>query len=155
MGESAEMKVIPLTIQRANEVVKEWHRHNKPVIGARFAIGCEHEGQLVGVAIVGRPVARKIDQEFVAELTRLCVTPAAPPNACSFLYGASRRIWSAMGGTKIITYTLKRESGASLRGAGWTLVSETARSGTGWLTRDREHQAVFSETKLKWESVLT
>lgn len=146
------MKVVPLTIQRANEVVLQWHRHNKPVIGARFAIGCEHEGVLVGVAIVGRPVARKIDQEFIAELTRLCVTPEAPANACSFLYGACRRIWSAMGGNKIITYTLKRESGASLRGAGWTLVSETTRSGKGWLTRDREHQAVFAETKLKWEA---
>lgn len=146
------MKVIPLTLERANEVVAEWHRHNKPATGHRFSLGAEHDGKLVGVCIVGRPVARKLDQHFTAEVNRLCVTPEAPPNTCSFLYAAARRVWWAMGGTRMITYTLRSESGASLRGAGW-IPEEVARRGQiGWLSRDREHQEVFDEMKIRWEA---
>jgi hypothetical protein len=149
------VKVIPLTLQRANEVVLEWHRHNKPVVGHRFSIGAEHEGRLVGVAIVGRPVARKLDHHFTAEVNRLCTTPDAPKGTCSFLYSACRRIWSAMGGTRIITYTLERESGSSLRGAGWSPTPIGAPKGKGWQTRNREHQAVFDEPKIRWDALST
>jgi hypothetical protein len=40
------------------------------------------------------------------------------PNACSALYGACRRIAKAMGYTRVITYTLADEDGASLRAVG-------------------------------------
>lgn len=146
------MKVIPLTLSRANEVVAQWHRHNKPVTGHRFSLGAEHEGELVGVCIVGRPVARKLDQHFTAEVNRLCVIDGAPKNTCSFLYSAARRVWATMGGTRLITYTLRSESGASLRGAGWTPEQVRPAGGAGWKTRDREDQAVFSELKIRWEA---
>lgn len=146
------MKVIPLTLERANEVVAEWHRHNKPVRGHRFSIGAEHAGELVGVAIVGRPVARKLDQHFTAEVNRLCTVPGAPKGTCSFLYGACRRIWGAMGGTRLVTYTLRSESGSSLRGAGWTPEPVRPAGGSGWQTRDRDHQQVFEELKIRWDA---
>lgn len=130
------MTVVPLTLHRANEIVAEHHRHNEPVRGCRFAIGAEHGGELVGVAIVGRPVARMLDRQKVAELTRLCIIPGAPRNTCSFLYGAARRVWFAMGGERIITYTLARESGASLRGAGWKPAAEV--TGEQWSRPSRE-----------------
>jgi len=149
------MKVIPLTLARANEIVAQWHRHNKPVVGHRFSIGAEQDGVLVGVAIIGRPVARKLDQEFTAEVNRLCVIDNAPKNTCSFLYAAARRVWFSMGGTRMITYTLASESGASLRGAGWVETLRREPSGIGWKTRDREHQAVFDETKIRWEAQLS
>jgi len=145
------MKVIPLTLKRANEIVAEWHRHNKPVTGHRFSIGAEHNGELVGVAIVGRPVARKLDHHFTAEINRLCVIDGAPLGTCSFLYNRCRRIWESMGGTRIITYTLTRESGASLRGAGWIPTVLKKNKPDAWLTRNREHQAVFDEQKIRWE----
>lgn len=148
------MKVIPLTIQRANEVVLEWHRHNKPVQGGRFAIGADQGGELVGVAIVGRPLARMLTGDVIAEVTRLCVIDSAPKGACSFLYGACRRIWFAMGGKRLVTYTLKSESGASLRGAGWLPVAETA-TGQQWGRKDRPRlaQAVVAEPKIRWETL--
>lgn len=146
------MKVIPLTRDRANEVIEQWHRHNAPVVGCRFVIGAEHDGQLVGVAVVGRPVGRAIDFTKVAEVTRLCAVDGAPKNTCSFLYAACRRIWQAMGGERMITYTLTRESGASLRAAGWTPTVLPPRRGKGWLSRNREHQAVFDESKIRWEA---
>jgi hypothetical protein len=149
------MIVIPLTLKRANEVVASWHRHNKPVRGCRFCMGAEEAGKLVAVVIVGRPIAANVDQQTTAEVTRLCVTPDAPKNACSFLYGAARRAWFTMGGKRLITYTLGTESGASLRGAGWTAqaVKVKHKPGKGWQSRDREHQPVFDELKLRWDTL--
>ena len=58
---------VPMTIKDANEFVGDYHRHNKPVVGARFAIGFEGD-ELVGVAIVGRPVSRHLDNGLTAEV---------------------------------------------------------------------------------------
>lgn len=146
------MTVIPITLHRANEIVAQWHRHNKPVRGCRFALGVEHGGELVGVVIVGRPVARKLDRQNVAEVNRLCVIDGAPKGSCSFLYGAARRVWFAMGGTRLVTYTLQSESGASLRGAGWLPENVAPKGERGWHSREREHQPVFDQLKIRWEA---
>ncbi len=146
------MKVVPLTVTRANEVVGEWHRHNKPTQGGRFAIGAELDGKLVAVAIVGRPIARMVDATVTAEVTRLCVTPDAPKNACSFLYGAARRVWHTMGGKNLITYTLQSESGASLRAAGWQKVGEVKGAQWGRKSRARADQEVSAQAKFKWST---
>ena len=142
----------PITIKQANDFVARYHRHNKPTQGGRFAIAAEHDGQVVGVAIVGRTTARLLHDDRTAEVTRLCVAPESPGNTCSFLYGACKRAWQAMGGSRLVTYTLDSESGASLRGAGWVKTSVTKPSGKGWLSRDREHQPVFDEPKVRWEA---
>ena len=69
----AKLKVVPLTLQEANDYVYDHHRHNKPVTGHRFSIGAIlDEGDILGVAIVGRPVARALDDQVTAEITRLC-----------------------------------------------------------------------------------
>jgi hypothetical protein len=146
------VNVFPLTRDAALEIIGRYHRHNRRPVGYRFALGARHDGELVGVAVVGRPVARAFNAEEVAEVNRLCVVPNAPKNTCSFLYGACRRVWFAMGGKRVITYTLTAESGASLRGAGWTSTPVQKRTGKGWLSRDREHQPVFDEAKLRWEA---
>lgn len=86
-----------------------------------------------GVAIVGRPVARSLDDGVTAEVTRLCTDGA--PGACSFLYGAAARAAFALGFKRIGTYILKAESGASLVGAGWRLIHETR--GRSWDTPSR------------------
>lgn len=148
------MNLVPLTLKAANSVVADWHRHNKPVVGCRFCLGAEHEGKLVGVVIVGRPVARNLDQQFTAEVNRLCVKDDAPKNSCSFLYGAARRVWFAMGGKRIVTYTLESESGASLRGAGWEPTKVPLSKGKGWQSREREDQPVFHEPKIRWEPII-
>jgi hypothetical protein len=121
-GETGRMQVIPFTLERANEVVARLHRHHKPVVGHRFSIGAWDYGKcmIVGAAIVGRPIARKVDQYFQCEVTRL-VTDGTP-NACSFLYGACARIAREMGFEKIHTKILESEPGTSLKASGWKLV---------------------------------
>jgi hypothetical protein len=78
--------------------------------------------------VVGRPVAREIDQYAVAEATRL-VTDGSP-HVCSFLYAAAARAAKAMGFSKIQTYILDSEPGTSLRAAGWQF--ETSTNGGDW-----------------------
>ena len=69
-----KLTVTPISIREANEFVDNFHRHNKPTGGGKFAIGATYAGELVGVAIVGRPVARMLDDGVTAEVTRVFFT---------------------------------------------------------------------------------
>lgn len=102
----------------ANAFIAAHHRHHKPVVGHRFSIGASVGGRLVGVAIVGRPVARMTDQKNIAEVTRLCTDGSL--NACSFLYATCAKIAKLMGFLEIQTFILESESGITLKAAGWT-----------------------------------
>lgn len=149
------MKVRPLTLAQANEFIARHHRHHKPVVGHRFSLGAEVSGQIVGVIIVGRPVARMVDQYRVAEVTRCCTDGTR--NACSFLYGAAARVCRAMGFERIQTYTLPEEGGASLRGAGWELAGEAGggdwnRGGESTHKNRRTDQPMG--VKHKWQRLL-
>ncbi|MGI9269639.1 MAG: XF1762 family protein, partial [Porticoccus sp.] len=63
------MKIIPFTLRKANEFVKLHHRHSKTVVGCKFSIAAINEaGDVIGVAIVGRPVARKLDDGLTGEI---------------------------------------------------------------------------------------
>ena len=50
-----------ITLAEANTYVRRIHRHSAPVVGHKFSIAAWKAGALVGVAIVGRPIARKHD----------------------------------------------------------------------------------------------
>lgn len=113
---------------------------------------------MVGVAIVGNPLSATFMNGFTAEVLRTCILPDAPKNCNSLLYGACRRIWFEMGGHKILTYTLTHESGASLRGAGWTKVAiikghNTVSWGKDDHLQSRTAQNIYGEAKHRWESV--
>jgi hypothetical protein len=147
------MIAVPLGRTEANAFILSYHRHNKPVPGAKFAIGASDGSRLVGVAIVGRPAARALDDGGTAEVTRCCVLDDAPKGACSFLYSRCWRAWSAMGGQRLVTYTLQTESGASLRGAGWRTVGLCPSRRQGWENRPgREWQSITGQAKLRWET---
>ena len=148
------MKVVNLSLADANAFVEQHHRHNKKVQGHKFSIGVVCDGALVGVAISGRPVARRLDDGVTLEVTRCCVLYDAPKGACSFLYRRVWRIWAAMGGQRLITYTLETESGSSLKGAGFQEVARSPnwKEGTGWTTRgNRQWQPVHSVGKVRWQ----
>ena len=114
------LTVVPLTLADANKLVANWHRHHVPAEQSKFCLGvCAENGVLVGAAIVGRAVARCLDDAFTLEVNR-CVTDGTP-NACSALYGAAARVAKALGYRRVFTYTRFDEEGASLRGAGWVL----------------------------------
>lgn len=148
-----KLRAVPVDLAEANEFVRNFHRHNKPVVGARFAIGASDGARLVGVAICGRPISRHQQADGgTAEVTRCCVLDNAPLGACSFLYAACWRAWRAMGGNRLITYTLQSETGASLRGAGWRVEHElSGATGRAWQSRaGREWQPVTGQAKLCW-----
>lgn len=123
-----------IALSEANDFVAENHRHHKPVVGHLFSLGAVLGEQLVGVAIVGRPVARMRDDGLTAEVTRLCTDGTR--NACSFLYGASARAAFALGFTRIGTYILASEDGITLKAAGWRLIGQT--KGGSWSRPSRE-----------------
>lgn len=145
-------------LNQSNRLVAAHHRHNKPARGCAFSLAAWADGQVVGVAIVGRPVSPELQQQGgfqIAEVTRCCALPGAPLGTCSFLYGRAWRIWQAMGGRRMVTYTLASESGASLRGAGWRVLGEKEPipEGQGWTNRPgREWQPVQGELRLRWEA---
>jgi hypothetical protein len=125
---SGKMTIERLELGEANAFVREHHRHHKPVIGHLFSIGAALDGVIVGVAIVGRPVARGRDDGVTAEITRLATDGTR--NACSFLYGATARAAFALGFKRIGTYILATEPGTSLSAAGWRQIGEVR--GRSW-----------------------
>ena len=117
------MVISPITLKAAQAFIAQHHRHNKPPRGHKFSIGPKNaEGELIGVATAGRPVARHFDDGLTIEVNRTCTT--GERNANSVLYGAVWRAARAMGYHRCITYTQADESGASLRAAGFVRVKE-------------------------------
>lgn len=140
-------------LREANAVVELFHRHHRPSRGHKFSVMvCDAEGGVRGVAIAGRPVARKLDDGRTIEVTRVCVVRCTK-NACSMLYGALTRAASALGFERAVTYTLAAESGASLHASGWTKDGAVRRDGVGWSNRpgrEEEHP----EAKIRWSKRL-
>lgn len=127
--------VVPVTLEQANAFVRGLHRHSRPVVGHKFSIGVADDDGLHGVAIVGRPVARLLDDGRAVEITRVCTDGAR--NACSMLYAACRKAARAMGHDPIYTYTLPEEGGASLRAAGFRLDRANAgQASKNWHSRE-------------------
>ena len=145
------LEVVPISLREANAYVKEHHRHHSVSRGHKFSVAiADEQGVVRGVAIVGRPVARHLDNGWTLEVTRCCTDGVA--NGCSMLYGAARRVAFAMGYRRIITYTLPSESGGSLKGAGWICLGE--RGGGTWnrLTYRPRVDNHPTGTKLLWET---
>lgn len=65
------MELRPISIRHASTFVREHHRHHEAPRGAKFALAAWHEGQLVGVAMIGRPVSRALDNGTTAEVIRV------------------------------------------------------------------------------------
>ena len=152
----SKVMAVPMTLREANDFVAAFHRHNGRTArnGGKFAIGASDGSDLWGVAIVGNPISASFMDGFTAEVLRTCVRPEAPRNINSLLYGACWRACRAMGYRKLITYTLRTESGASLRGAGWSCVAEVKPTEDGWRKNDhltRQWQPVMGQQKFRWE----
>lgn len=111
------LQAIPITMHQANAFIRANHRHMNPARGCIFVVGAANVlGLLVGVAVVGRPNARTAQDDWTAQVTRLCTD--GTHNACSWLYARCRRICQQLGYRKLLTYTLPQEGGASLRAVG-------------------------------------
>ncbi len=138
----------PIELADANTFVGLHHRHHKPVVGHKFSIAAIANAEIVGVAIIGRPVARLENFKTTLEVTRLCTN--GHPNACSALYAAAARIGKEMGYCKIQTFILDTESGISLKASGWELDRLTR--GGQWKHTDGKPRRTDQPTckKYKW-----
>ena len=146
------LEITPITLAEANAFVASYHRHHKPTPGAKFSIAVSRDEIVHGVCIVGRPVARMLDDGWTLEVNRVCTDGAR--NACSMLYGAAWRAAKAMGYRRLITYTLPEEGGASLRAAGWKLIG--LRGGGNWNVKSRpriDTAELLQGQKHLWEAV--
>ena len=144
------LTIVPMVLDEANAFVRQHHRHHQPVPGAKFCVGVALGEIVVGVAIVGRPVARLLDDGWTLEVNRTCTD--GTKNANSALYGACRRAAFALGYRKLITYTLPSESGVSLQAAGWKCLGEAG--GGTWNRNNRPRVDKHpTQGKLKWEVV--
>ncbi len=144
------MKAVPIHISQAGAFIREHHRHSLPPVGGKFAIGvADDEGHLLGVAVCGRPVARRLDDGHTLEILRVCTT--GTPNVNSFLYARARKIARLLGYERVITYTLQSESGASLRAAGACATATVAAGPWSRPSRPRAGQPVYTAPKVRWE----
>jgi hypothetical protein len=140
--------LVPTTISDANAFVEQHHRHHKPAHSHLFAVSVGEADEIVGVAIVGRPVARHLEDGWTCEVVR--VATLGNRNACSMLYGAAWRAARALGYRRCVTYTLESEEGGSLRGAGWTCIGKCG--GGTWAREGRPRVDKHpTQRKFRWE----
>ena len=147
----SDLHLVPVSFADARQFVAEHHRHHEPPKGHKFSIGVAEAELLVGVIVVGRPIARVIDAEGdTLEVTRSATDGTR--NANSMLYAAAWRATSALGYRRLITYTQAGETGASLRAAGFRVIAERPPRG-GWSmpSRRRDARAPTYITRFLWE----
>lgn len=144
-----KLTIVPCSIREASAFVEAIHRHHKPPRGGIFAVAVAVAEKIVGVAIVGRPVARELQDGFTCEVTRLATD--GTKNACSKLYSTCARAAAQLGYRRCITYILDTEHGTSLRAAGWRCLGSAG--GGSWDRKARprvdEHP---TQGKLRWEA---
>ncbi len=150
MNGQARLTIVPCHLDEANAFVREHHRHHGRAIGHRFSLAVADEnGAVRGVAIVGRPVGRGLQDGWTLEVTRVATDGC--PNACSALYAATWRAARALGYRRLVTYTLDTEGGGSLEAAGWKIVGQT--SGGSWSCPSRPRVDKHPlQGKFRWEA---
>lgn len=144
----AKLQLWPITFDQACEYVRLHHRHHIPPRGWKFGTSVWDGEKVVGVVMVGRPVARAFDNGWTLEVIRLCTI--GTPHVASMLYAAAWRACRALGYTRLITYTLASESGVSVKAAGWKAIGLTEGGSWDTPTRRRVDKAPI-ERKTLWE----
>lgn len=149
-GPTVGLRIVPISRAEAFAFVQENHRHHGCPAGSVFQIAVADGDKVVGVAVVGRPVARMLDNGWTLEVNRVCTD--GHRNACSMLYGAAWRAAKALGYKKVVTYTLPEEGGASLRAAGWKCIGQAG--GGSWHRESRPRVDTHpTQVKFRWEVV--
>jgi hypothetical protein len=144
------LQLVPVTFADAAAFVRMWHRHHGSPVGHKFSLGVADDEKLVGVAMVGRPVARHFDDGRTLEVNRTATDGTR--NANSMLYAAAWQVTKNLGYRRLVTYTQQGETGASLRAAGWRVVAERpALKGWSVPSRPREDRGVDGIPRTLWE----
>ena len=159
-------ELVPVTKTVARRFIQEHHRHNEAPtpMQVTLAVGLQVDGELVGVATAGYPVARMLNDGRTLEVNRVCIN-GIHRNANSTMYGAIRRAAKALGFRRLVAYTLTSESGESLRAAGFSPPTNIGKR--SWhednnpalrprmdVTLWGERRNAANEEKLRWEVAL-
>lgn len=151
------LAIRPVSFREAREFVAHHHAHCSAPVGWKFGASIWNGMRQIGVAMVGRPVARMLDPRTTVEVNRLCIRRDLPEglqwNAASQLLGWAAREAAELGYRKIVTYTLESERGTSLVAAGWN--REVVTKGGSWhrASRARTDRSPTGR-KVRWGRVL-
>ena len=152
-----QLEIHDIDRDRAKRFIAEHHAHCRVPVTWRFHTAILNGRTLMGVAVVGNPVAPGLNGRGILEVNRLCIRRDTPDalrwNAASMLYGWCAREAARQGWRKIITYTRADEPGTSLRAAGWT--QEARVRGRGWHSTRRARSNTNSWIdKVRWSREL-
>jgi hypothetical protein len=134
----------------AMNFIEGTHRHHGRLPGWKWGHGVASNGQLVGVAVCGRPTSQELAKREPHTIEVRRVATDGTRNACSFLYARARDAAVSKGYNRVITYILEHEPGTSLKAAGFRFVRMT--DGGSWdrPSRPRKDKAPTGPKQL-WE----
>lgn len=147
----------PISAHSLRRFIERHHAHCGAPVTWRFHNAVFNGATLIGVAVVGNPVAPALMHRGIVEVNRLCVRRDVPAalrwNAASMLYGWCAREAEQRGWGKIITYTRADEPGTSLAAAGWE--KEATIRARGWHStrRSRSNRNSWID-KIRWSRTL-
>lgn len=159
------MRIVALSLDKAQAMVIEHHRHHRKPRGHLFSIGVMGPESptslrevLLGAVIVGRPVAQGLQDGVTWEVTRLaCTGHENARHAASKLLAAAATSSFARGIARLVSYTRKDEDGTCYRAAGWIEVAEV--KARGWDSGNKEQRwlpGLYEPTteivdRIRWE----
>ena len=110
-----------LVLEDAQEFIKRYHRHSKPLKRHRFSIGAFLDNLLVGVVSLDNCSSHGWSKyKSFIEIRRNCIKEdVSEKNVSSYLLDKAIKACFAMGFDHIITYTKPHENGASLKALGF------------------------------------
>lgn len=142
------VEVVPIFQRAARAWVNKTHRHLSAPRGDLFRVALHVGGELVAVAMAGRP-CRMLQDGRTVEITRLASVAEVEVNASSRLYSSLIRAGKALGYKRFVTYTLIEESGVSLRASGFE--DDGLTDGGEWSRPSRRRKAAEqSGRKRRW-----
>lgn len=144
------LTIQPIEFDEACAFIAKYHRHHKPPVGWKFGCAVNDGDKVVGVVMVGRPVARHLDNGWTLEVNRLCTDDT--PHVASMLYATAWRAAKALGYKRLITYILDTERGTSLTAAGWRLIGEAGGGSWSCVSRPRIDTHPIAQ-KMLWEAM--
>lgn len=145
------------------------HYLGNPLPGCLFAIGVRAlrpvlfvdlpvaDGPLLGLCLIGRPIARMLPQDgSIGEVTRMVLTPGLPHGTASAVLREAGVRAARRGMAALIAYHDRtRHTGCIYRKAGFRKDGATTPSGTGWGSRNRPRSADVGATpKRRWRLTL-
>lgn len=147
------LRVVDVPFSVCRSVIAEQHYLGCAPPGGRLFLGILGGGRMVGALMLGRPVARREDQEATLELTRMVLLAGCGRNSESRVLGVLPRLIRARFPEvrRLIAYAdpARGHTGTIYAAAGWRRVGAT-RAGS-WARSRRGRRAGPPSSKVKWD----